>query len=500
MTERTSLIRVAGGFGCAILALATLLVHDVGYLLTQPFWLDEAWVAMSTRVPLGELTDVTAVSPTGWTALLRLVPVGGGGLRLLPMAFAMLTVLAAYWLGRTVWDSLGAGVVAGLLAAVSALLAPTALARGDLKQYTADAFVALLALALLGRLESSWSRWRLLGLAAAGPLGMLISHPAAFVVPAALLAVSVVQLGRRQWRRLLDCCVAGALAALGMGLVYLTLDRPHVVDSIQDYWTAFYLPWRDGVGATVRFLGERSVTLDGAGLGPFWLCLPLVALGIVVLVRVGRPAVALTVPLLGAGLLTASGLRYYPLLNFRTSHFLLTILAAVAALGVSGLVVLAGRRQVAAGVIIALAAVGGYAWAGSDGWRSHLIPLEDVRSQVRYLEDHRVESDVIVVDYGASFGFGYYYRPADPQLRPTDAVATQFVVDYPADARIVVMSGRARADIAAALARARAVGGPDARIWVVRAHGGPNLNAVWESVVPEATELDVGPDPLLLVE
>jgi hypothetical protein len=34
------------------LGLLVLLVHDVGYLLGHPFWLDEAWVALTTRFPL----------------------------------------------------------------------------------------------------------------------------------------------------------------------------------------------------------------------------------------------------------------------------------------------------------------------------------------------------------------------------------------------------------------------------------------------------------------
>src|ERR1700677_2711491 len=64
---------VEAGLGVAV-AACVLLVHDVAYLLQVPYWLDEAWVADSTRVSVGHLLDVTSATPVGWTFLLRLVP------------------------------------------------------------------------------------------------------------------------------------------------------------------------------------------------------------------------------------------------------------------------------------------------------------------------------------------------------------------------------------------------------------------------------------------
>jgi hypothetical protein len=70
-----------------LLAMATLVVHDVGYMLSTPFWTDEAWVAISTKLPFSQLHDVSASAPLGCSFLLRLV-VGGADERLLSAALA----------------------------------------------------------------------------------------------------------------------------------------------------------------------------------------------------------------------------------------------------------------------------------------------------------------------------------------------------------------------------------------------------------------------------
>src|SRR3954454_16715234 len=85
------------------LGLLVLVVHDVGYLLRQPYWLDESWVAVSTKVAWRDVPLVSASSPLGGTVLLRLVAAGGPERqRLVPLAFAGLAVALAYLLLRCV--------------------------------------------------------------------------------------------------------------------------------------------------------------------------------------------------------------------------------------------------------------------------------------------------------------------------------------------------------------------------------------------------------------
>ena len=198
----------------AVVALGVLLVHDVGYVLHHPYWLDEAWVADSTRVPLSRVPGVTSVTPVGFSLLLRAAVVGGDQEhRLIPLAFAGATASVAYLCGR------GLGLrrdVSVLLLALPALFVPAMLVRDDLKPYTTEAFGAVLVLLLLLHLESRWSRRRLLTLALVVGLGPLVSNADLFVGSAALLALAVTTAYERRWSRLREVVLAGAGAALLM--------------------------------------------------------------------------------------------------------------------------------------------------------------------------------------------------------------------------------------------------------------------------------------------
>ena len=92
--------RVEGLVAVGLAALAVA-IRAPGYLLSRSFWLDEGWVVDSVRAPLHQLELLTSSTPIGWTLLLRLVPPVGGPerYRLLPLAFAALTALAAWRLG-----------------------------------------------------------------------------------------------------------------------------------------------------------------------------------------------------------------------------------------------------------------------------------------------------------------------------------------------------------------------------------------------------------------
>ncbi len=112
-----------------LLGLLVLVVHDTPYLLRAPFWTDEAWVAVTTRFPLSALPATTSATPIGFSAVLRLVTLGGHQTgRLLPLAFAGAAVVIAYWLARRLpWSWAPASVLAGLLAAGAVLLVPAML-------------------------------------------------------------------------------------------------------------------------------------------------------------------------------------------------------------------------------------------------------------------------------------------------------------------------------------------------------------------------------------
>jgi hypothetical protein len=213
--------RVEGLVAAGLAALAVA-VRDPGYLLSRSFWLDEGWVVDSVRAPLHQLELLTSSTPIGWTLLLRLVPPVGGPerYRLLPLAFAALTAVAAWRLGRALrppprsWSWLY-GLACGVAGAASVAV----LDHTWLKQYTAEAFVAVALVLLLARVERRWSWGSLAAFAGAGVAGFLISNTAPLVSAAGLGGLWLTTLAARRWPRL--PALAATTVAVGLADLYL---------------------------------------------------------------------------------------------------------------------------------------------------------------------------------------------------------------------------------------------------------------------------------------
>ncbi len=489
-----------------VLALsgATFAVHDVAYALRVPFWTDEAWVAVTTRFPLSQLPAVSSSTPIGWSLLLRVFSVGSGGhqwLRILPLLFSACTVAAAYLLARGLgWRDRRSAILAGTVTAVSVLFSPALLIRDDLKQYTADAFLALAVLAGLSRLEREWSRRRLASLAVLCIAGKLFSHTTLFVAVAAFGALALLQLARRAWPRLLETAIGGLAVGVGMGIVYVVFDAPAVVPGLTSYWEAYYVPLRHGLGASLRFLRNNLATLHSfIGLGPTWLIALFAALGLVVLVRVARPAVALAIVLLGPEMIAVSGLKKYPLLDERTSTFLLVIGVALAAIGIAGLCDLiasgavrrAGRwaalrsPRALTAMAVAVVAVGAFIAGSRHDIRSHDLPAEDVRTQAAYVYAHRTPDDVVLVNLNSNWGFAYYWPAGTPAQSASTTVLQKYIAVFPDQPQLVIARNRDASGVQAALDQALSLvrSHSGARVWVVRTHVTAVEAAAWSAAL-----------------
>jgi hypothetical protein len=478
----------------ALLCLLVLELHDVGYLLRQPYWNDESWVAVTARFPLTQLPAVTSTTPVGWSFLLRLFTFGHGQSgRLLPLAFAGVAVVPAYWLARRLnWKDDGAAIVAGALAAAAVLLVPAMLVRNDLKQYTADACMALTVLAAAARLERQWSRRSLVLLSVAVWGGMLLSDAAAFAGAAALGGICLLQLARRDWRRLGEATVVAVVTALlGLG-VYKLLYARSVVPGLTRYWGSFYIPTGRGLGASASFVVHQFEGIHSYfGLGPAWLAIPLVLAGLVTIARLGRPATAVAVVALWAEMLILGGLRKYPFLDLRTSTFLITITAVVAAIGVAGIcaVVRAWLRggRLAAGAAIALAAVAllGFGIAAGPYVRGHLLPFEQTRQQTQYVAAHAGPADLIVVSANSNWGFAYYWPHGTPVTRRDPSNLQLYQAVFPAQPRIIVVRERDYAQVKASMNQAMGMIRPGTcrRIWLVRTQETAAEISAWTDVL-----------------
>ncbi len=481
--------------------LAVLLVHDVPYLLHQSFWVDEAWVADTVRAPIGLTRSLALSTPLGWTYLLRLVPFGGPErLRLVPLAFAMLVAAAGYVFGR----ELGLGRYStGILTGAAALLSPALLEANDLKQYTAEAFACLVVWVLVARVENEWRTRRLVAIAATASLGMLFANTVIFVGVAAMASLAIECLIRRQYRRLIELAAASAGMLVVALVIYETLVRPNVTPNLVAYWDGFYVPTRSVSSAVVflhrafhdlaPYMGFRSVALAAVG----------VVAGIAALVWLRRFALAVMFPIMMAIVIMASAARKYPFGDPRTSTFwlvLVPVLTAVAVAAVGRLATTIDRRMPALVAAVALAI---WVPVTMPYVRVHSIPVEDIHSEVTYLQAHFRPGDVVIVSYGASYGFAYYY-PAQPSFPAGDG-PNGHVVAYPQLPWMVVLTRRRAVDIGDALAAARAKiaaepAGARGRIWIVRSHQTRIEVHAWNRDLAgdKVTTLRVGPDPILL--
>jgi hypothetical protein len=470
---------------CAeVAALVSLLVLAVlarrpRYLLSHSFWLDEGWVVDSVRAPLGQVRLLTSSTPIGWTLLLRVVPPLGGPerYRLLPLAFGVAAVPLAWLLARRLgrW-----GAVRAAVAAATVALVPASLARHDLKQYSAEGFVAVGTLLLVVWVEEGWSRGRLAVLALLGAAAILIANIAPLVVLAGLGALVLAAAARRRWWQAGEAATwAAAVAAVHL-LVYATLAGAGDNPAMRRWWLRDYIHLDAGLGAAARFAGGRAAAMLGTvGFGPWWLVLALAAAGVWSLVRAGRPAAALLLPVLTVELVAAAAAQRYPFLEARTSLFVAVTLAVYAALGVGELIaVLLGRgwtAPLALGVAAGAAAL--LIPAAAEAARKPM-PSANVREQLAIVRSHWRAGDAVVVNSAGTFPFAYYWPDRPTFVRSTGQTAVNFMVTYPDHPNLVMVNSSSVGGVVPAMARAHANGG---RIWVVFAHGAPSTVRRWSA-------------------
>ncbi len=435
--------------------LTVLLVTDIHYLLSQPYWLDEAWVADSLRAPLGLVSRLSSSTPLVWTLMLRLVPFGGlQRARLVPLAFYGLAVATGYLLGRELRLT---RFTAGLLTAGAVLLSPAMLSRGDLKQYTAEAFSAVLVWLLVARLENGWSRRRLAALALVASVGCLLASTVIMTGCAALGCLGLECLIRRQWRRFVEVAVATAGTLVIFGMIYVLVLKPRINGSLAYYWRPNYLPGNES--SALSFL-----RLEFHGLAPYLafvhrggtgvlLGVALLALGGVIALAVGgRLALAALLPVTVAVVIAASAAKVYPFGDERTSTFWLVMVPVVMAIGVAVAIswttdhLLGANRLLGWVAALTATAVVLAAWAQANkSWIDSPAPAINAQNpyaQIRYVEAHWRPGDVILVNEEASYAFAYYYK-TPPSAYPAVAnSANGFIPQYSATPWIVVATNR----------------------------------------------------------
>ncbi|MET8464026.1 hypothetical protein [Micromonospora zamorensis] len=500
-----------------LLLAAVPVVHDIGTMLTAPYWLDEAWVALSVRMPLADLPVATSSTPIGWSLLLRLVP-DSDDLRVVPLAFHVLSVGVAYALGRLPhWPTRQLGIVAGTVAGAAVLLLPAQQVRHDLKQYSADAAVTVGMLALTAWTERTWSRRRLGVLVAAVCVGMLFSHVTAIITPGVFGGMFLVNLVRRRWARLLDVAVAGFIATWLAAAVYVVFSARARSDEMREFWAAAFPQPHELPG----YLAERLDNLAPVLGAPVLFISGLAVAGIMTLAWSRRPATAIAVSSLPATVIVLGVNEVYPLLDPRTSHFLVVTAVAMAGIGLVGAATLAVglvsralHRSLPTAVTATICAVllGAFAihngaWYRFDGHEPGLertpVTMMDVRSATEYVNNHRSRNDVVILNPTAWYGFAFYSKrdPID-MITPYNNTVGWWVA-MPSRSDVIMVPGLDASGIRLGVERglelAAQRGG--ARIWLIRSFVGLEEAEAWRSVLADyrVEQVTDGIEPVVLI-
>ena len=492
----------------AVLAAAVFVVHPYGYMTTHPYWIDESWVALLSKAPL-RVIGSSSSTPIGWLLLVRWAPVGRDQLRIVPLLFVCGDVVMAYVVARSLpWKTPTAARFAGTVAGVLVLLAPMSVVRNDLKQYTSDAFFALVIIALACRYEAEPSRRRLVHLVLGAVVSVAFSTVAAFVSAAVFSSLVIVTLASRATNVLRDISVAAVATAFALGGYFLVLIIPHSSASLRGYWRGYYLDGGPFHEITVTW--HRLSHLAPNFAMPEIAIVALLVLGTIFIAGLGRKAIALAIPLLWIEMMILATLERYPFLDQRTSQFLVITSLTVIAVGVAGLIIsLASRSRILA-VVLTLVVAGGF-WRGAEPHiRSHgAIQNEDVRSQVQYVVQHRHDGDVIVVSLESVYAFGYYWPGAKNAyfVDHTGTNATGYTTRVTNLADVVYADGRMTQNttdaMRQAIALAKEPGGTD-RIWLVRTHLGGTEKRAWNNTYAtfalHPQPIRVGSESLTLID
>jgi len=516
-TSGSPLLNVADYCLAALAGLAVLFVYDIHYLLTQPYWLDEAWVADTLRAPLGQVPRMASSTPLGWILLLRLVPGHDPERqRLVPLAFTALAVAIGYLLGRELRLTRFA---AGLLTAAAVLLSPAMLRRGDLKQYTAEACATLLLWLLVAGLENSWSRWRLAAVAVTASVGCVLASTAIMTGAAALGCLGLACLIKRQWRRLAEVAVTTAGALALYAVVYIVVIKPTINPKLAYIWFPHYLPGTQG--NAVAFLRAQfhilAPFLGFPGHAGRVATVVLAAGGVLALVLLGRLALAALLPVTLLVVIAASAARIYPFGDERTSTFWLVMVPVLMAIAAAAAIhALAGAvprlRAVppavlpavppnkglrpwarwAAAALLTAAAVAVWVPGRAPMIQARLLNPQNPYAQIRYTTAHFRPGDVILVNFEASYAFAYYYKTATNDYPAVDVAANGFVPQYPGVPWVIIATDRDPASIISAVARADAIikaepRGHRGQVWLITDHMGWEEALWWKSALGDGT-------------
>jgi 4-amino-4-deoxy-L-arabinose transferase-like glycosyltransferase len=403
--------------GLAYLALALIWVAAVVFRLSdlaaRDLWTDEAWVAVAAlkSTPGAALAAGQSTPPfymlTVW-AVAQLLSSQEWALRSLSCAFGLGTLLI-FWLLLRRLTTRPVALLALALVACSPVMVYYS---KELKQYSGDAFFAVLIFLLVEWLRQRESKWLWPALGLAGILSLGFSHALVFILPLAWAALWFILPARR-----LKVALLGGVWAAAFAAGYFLFLRGQVDPELVAYWAQDF-PNFSSLAAFLWWLGTafyRYFRYFFGEWGLFWGP-PLLLAGVLVLVRQGRTRACFYLG--GPLLLTlgAAAMHRYPFMAHyggnRLMLFSAPLLYLVAAVGLMAVLTwLWEKRQ----RVLALALTGLLLLALNprDLIRENLYPehnREEIQPLVAYLQSRLQPQDWVYVYYFAVSPFKYYFH------------------------------------------------------------------------------------------
>jgi hypothetical protein len=305
---------LAFGVGLALLLAASL---RQAYMALDPvsLWLDDLWVAtLVKRASLAQVFRLHAPAPFGFVVLEKIVRVGFGDghlqLQAAPLSARLVAIAGAAWAAFELRRSFALGLIA---ASGMALQSEIAVQAVRVKQYSLDAAVSVIVLALTLRCSRRPSLPRLAVLGAFVLLALPCSFPSVFSGPVlfSLCALDMTLRDRRHALQVLALLVAVDVLVCGWLAIIV---QQKATPALRDYWSGNY-PLGITPAALAGFFGDGPgrAFLTGA-FDPWPVLALLVPVGLYQLLRRRwtRP-LGLGLLVLHAAVLASSLLRLYPL-------------------------------------------------------------------------------------------------------------------------------------------------------------------------------------------
>jgi hypothetical protein len=275
------------GAAPAVLALFVIGVQVYRWTGAEPLWIDEEAIALTVRehsfAKLAGPVWLGTSAPLGWLMAERAAILAGGAgeiaLRFIPMWFGAGTLLTSVWIGRRWLNPPGALALVVLCAANRTM----GLFWFEAKQYTADAFWALLLPALVvWAIEADDDGQRMrraAGWWVTATIGQWLANGAAIVTPGC--ALILIAASWRLHRRAAWTIAAPGLIWVAGALLHYQFAMRYTLNSayFYTYWAASFPPRSVGPTGALLWMFNRLPVLAQSPMGTgLWISLWILAL------------------------------------------------------------------------------------------------------------------------------------------------------------------------------------------------------------------------------